>query len=120
MAYQYVLSSVQSSEGRTGKSLSDEEILKVVEKEIKSLNEMVSVGNAKNSEDIMASTLSKLLPEKVSVDQYETIVRSTAKTLRVTSVKDMGKVMSEIKKVYGSTVDGKLMSDVVKKILTSI
>jgi len=125
-AYQYVKSAIQTTEGRDtvlpdGKVvptvLSDVDVLKVIEKEIKSLNEMIENKIAHNNESEMVTVLLKLLPAKVEVSQYDSIVTTAITTVGATTPKDMGKVMAEIKKVYGSTVDNKVISDVVKSKL---
>lgn len=119
-AYQYVLSAVQAIEGRNGKALTDEEVLVVVGKEIKALNDMIASGGAKNNEQEMVNVLTALLPSKVSTDLYGNIVTESITLVGATGPKDMGKVMAEIKKKYGSTVDSKLMSEIVKNTLNTI
>jgi len=125
-AYQYVKSAIQALEGRDtvlpdGKHvptvLSDADVLKVVEKEIKSLNEMITNKIDKNNEAGMVEVLLKLLPAKVDASQYDAIVVAAIATVGAATPKDMGKVMGEIKKLYGSTVDTKAISEIVKSKL---
>ena len=116
-AYQYVLSAVHASEGREPKYLDGDQILKLVEKEIKSLNEMIDLGIDKNDEKTMVEVLSQLLPEKISVDKYPEIVQYAINNVGAVNVKDMGKVMGEIKTLYGSTVDNKVISGLVRENL---
>lgn len=120
MAYQYVMSSIQASEGRINKDLNEEEIFKIIEKEIKSLNEMINVGIAKNGEYTMVEVLSKLLPEKIDIEKYDEIVSDAIALVSATNMKDMGKVMGNIKQKYGSTVDNKQIIEIVKAKLATI
>lgn len=57
------------------------------------------------------------LPKVLSEEETETAVESIISKLEVSTMKDMGKVMGEMKRQYGATIDGKLTSDIVKKLL---
>lgn len=118
MAYQYVMSAIQTVEGRSGKDITDDEVFKIIEKEIKSLKEMVECGNAKNDEEKMVDTLLKLLPEKIDVSKYNEIVHGILLEVSASSIKDMGNVMSRIKTIYGSSVDNKIISNIVRSKLS--
>lgn len=57
------------------------------------------------------------LPKQLSLDEIEQEVDNTIKELNVTSIKEMGKVIKTLKEKYGASIDGKMLSDIVKQKL---
>ena len=58
------------------------------------------------------------MPKQLSVEEIETIVKEVIETVGATSIKDMGSVMKASKEKIGAAADGKIISDVVKKLLS--
>lgn len=57
------------------------------------------------------------LPKQLSLEEIEQEVDNTIKELNVTSIKEMGKVIKTLKEKYGASIDGKMLSDIVKQKL---
>lgn len=117
MALQYVLSAIQSVEGRGGGELNEDQILKIIEKEIKSLKEIIDLNIDKNNEKIMVDFLEKLLPAKINIDRYDAIIENALDEVTAIMMQDMGRVIAKIKERYGSTLDYKIVSQKVKEKL---
>ena len=62
--------------------------------------------------------MSKYLPQKMSREELENVVRDIIEALKdIHSEVQIGKVMSVLKNSYGGTYDGKLASEIVRKEL---
>ena len=57
------------------------------------------------------------LPKQLSLEEIEQEVDNTIKELNVTSIKEIGKVIKTLKEKYGASIDGKMLSDIVKQKL---
>jgi len=99
--------------GRTmngGKQLSDDEAIKVIRKMSENAKEL---GN-----DVEVQILDKYLPQMLGELQIKTIIGGIIQTNGFSGMQDMGKVMSEIKKLpMSAQIDGKISSRLVKEIL---
>jgi uncharacterized protein YqeY len=65
-----------------------------------------------------ASIIETYLPKMLSEDEVEFIIETIMVDNGFSSIKDMGKVMSELKNLYNGQYDGKLASDLIKKHLS--
>lgn len=96
-------------ENNYGKNLSDDEIIRLLKKFKEEAVEM------KNDTEvyILDQYLPKMLDETELTDAIKEIITSNG----LSGMKDMGKVMGELKSKYGSNYDGKLASQIVKNSL---
>lgn len=101
---------IENISKRLGDELSDEDILKIIKK-MKENAELM-----KNDSEI--EILNEYLPVVLGEKQTETIVAGIITKNKYHSMKDMGKVMSELKK-YGTQIDSKISSQIVKRLLTT-
>ena len=62
--------------------------------------------------------VSRYLPEEMNEEEIINIVKTSIKNIGATTVKDMGKVMSDIKKTHESSIDMSLVSKHVKNFLS--
>jgi len=106
--------------------LSDQEIEVVVAREIKKRKESVELYRAGSREDLAhdeeqeIEILSKYLPEQISEEELSAKVEAKIAELGAQNdPKAMGQVISALKTEFGSTVDGKLLSETVKAKLIS-
>jgi len=103
----------------------DQEVLQAIEKFIKNANEVKEI-LLKNNKDVSnveneIKVLSKYLPQKMSYNELESVVRDIIEALKdINSEVQMGKVMSVLKNSYGGTYDGKIASEIVKKEIVQI
>lgn len=108
------------------KVLTEEEILNVVAKEVKKRKEALPEYENAGRQDIVDALkreieiLSKYLPEQLSKDEIRKIIEEAVKITQATGMKDMGKVMQEAKKSTQAKADGKVVSDVVKEVLSNM
>ena len=107
-----------------GAELDDAGVLDVVRALRKQRNESIEQYRAGGREDLAAQEerekelLEAYLPAAPDRAQIESVVRDAIREIGATSVKDMGKVMNAAKpKLTGA--DGKLLSEVVRGLLTS-
>ena len=71
----------------------------------------------KEKEEI--EVLINYLPEQLSAEQTEKIVQDTVSSVDATSMRDMGKVMGQLKSKLEGRTDMRIVSELVKKILSS-
>ena len=62
--------------------------------------------------------VSRYLPEEMNEEEIINIVKTSIKNIGATTVKDMVKVMSDIKKTHESSIDMSLVSKHVKNFLS--
>jgi len=98
----------------------DKEVLQVIEKFIKNANEVKNIllKNNKDTCNVISEilVLSKYLPQKMSYNELENVVRDIIEALKdINSEVQIGKVMSVLKNSYGGMYDGKIASEIVKK-----
>lgn len=114
--------SLASIEGKSA-DLSDQEIISIIQKEVKKRNESIASFRSggredlANKEQIEANVLQTYLPSQLSDEDLLKIIKDTIKELGAVSISDMGKVIgSVIGKVQGQA-DGGRISQLVKKEL---
>ncbi len=70
-----------------------------------------------NGELAEIAVIERFLPEQLSDDQVEAIIKAIVERTGAASMKDMGKVMAEATKELAGKTDNKLVSALVKKLL---
>ncbi|MDD5194760.1 MAG: GatB/YqeY domain-containing protein [Candidatus Omnitrophica bacterium] len=105
--------------------LEDNEVLTVLAKNKKRLEDAKSTLGASSAGDFLEKTekeiviLSEYLPKKITDSELSLIVEEAVKAMGASSIKDMGRVMKEVLAKVGVTADSKTVSDMVKKRLSS-
>ena len=64
------------------------------------------------------SILNQYMPEPLTLEELEVIIKETASEINATSKKDMGRLMKEIKEQVGVRADGKTISQLVNQLLS--
>ncbi|HSM23820.1 MAG TPA: GatB/YqeY domain-containing protein, partial [Anaerolineaceae bacterium] len=106
-----------------GKLLSDEEVISIIHKEIKSRHEVIESAKMNNRQDLIDEAendikiLEKFLPEGLSEDQILSIVKSAIVEVDANSPADMGKVMKVVLPKIAGRAPGNLISQIVKELL---
>jgi len=104
--------------------LSEEEVIEVISSEIKKRKESISAYEKGNRKDLVREEkreleiLKKYLPEQLSLKEIEKMAKEVIKDLKAKDIKDMGKVMKELMPRLKGRADGKLVSEIVKSLLT--
>ena len=93
--------------------LTETEVIKLLQKFKKNLE---TVNDDKSKEEI--KILDEYLPAQMSESDIEKVIQSIIVTNNYSTMKDMGKIMGDFNKEYSGKADNKLVSQVVKKILT--
>ena len=100
----------------------DEEVISVIKKTIKNLEEVIRVANV--AEAVwLAITEREILKQYLPLQMTELVLTEIIEAMiaehQVTNMKGMGLIMKELKAHYGGEYDGKMASDIVKKLLSS-
>jgi len=96
------LSSIKNTEIDKGKLLSDEEVISIIHKEIKSRNEVVESAKLNNRQDLIDEAeldkriLFSFLPKGLSEDEIVAIIKECIVEVDAHSAADMGKVMKVV------------------------
>jgi len=70
-------------------------------------------------EEAEASVIEAYLPEQMSIGEIEKIISSVIEKVGAKAPSDMGKVMGAATKELAGKADGKVISEIVKKLLNN-
>ena len=126
--YRLVLSGIKDLDisnrsGPNKKVTDDEDIKRLLNKMIKQRIESIDIYKKNNRKDLLEieeqelEILSGYLPKKLSEEETRKICEEIVSKLGASSLKDMGKVMGELKKNYSDTLDFSKAGSLLKEIL---
>ena len=126
--YRLILSAIKDLDisnrsGPNKKDTDDDDIKKLLKKMIKQRAESIDVYKKNNREDLLKieenehKILSDYLPKQLSEEETKKICSEVAQKIGASSIKDMGKVMGELKKNYSDTLDFSKAGSILKEIL---
>jgi uncharacterized protein YqeY len=115
LALECVLATVQERENRENITMGSQDILKVIEKERSKFVEAIPHGPA--IYEICAEYLSELLPKKMTETEMYAAVQEIIAKIQSPTSRDMGAVISEMKKRYGAAFDAKTGSAIIGSLL---
>jgi len=104
-------------------ALTSEVELKILQKEVKQRKEaaeqfMVQGAQEMADEEIAQSKIiEKFLPEPMSEEEIKKVVEETITATGAESIKDMGKVIGIASKKLAGKAEGKIIAQIVKKLL---
>ena len=105
--------------------LSETETIQVLKKVIKRNQESYDQFIKAGSDELAAQDKKEMdiiksyLPEEMSEADVINLVKSSIANSKAETIKDMGKVMADIKKTNGESIDMSLVSKYVKQLLSS-
>lgn len=111
------------AQGKRDTGLSDEDIEKVIAREVKKRNESITIYEQNGRPELAeterkeAEVLAKYLPEQLSEDELRVIVQAKITELGIADAKGMGQVIGAVKQQVGNTADGALLARIVKESL---
>lgn len=114
----------ETSEGRTSKELTPEEEISLLQKLIKQRKESVEIYLKNGKEDLAKieqeeiQVIEKYLPQPLTQEELEAIIKEVVNQENATSIKDMGKVMKSLQPKVMGRADNKLISEIIKKHLS--
>ena len=126
--YRLVLSGIKDLDisnrsGPNKKDTDDEDIKKLLNKMIKQRSESIDIYKKNNRKDLLEieeqelEILSGYLPKKLSEEETRKICEEIVSKLGASSLKDMGKVMGELKKQYSDNLDFAKAGALLKELL---
>ena len=106
-----------------GKTLSEDDVLALLQKMIKSRQESLDIYEKNNRPELAdkerfeISVISSYLPSQMSEAEVAEAIRAVVAELGATTIKDMGKVVAALKTKYAGRMDFGKASAVVKAAL---
>ena len=104
--------------------IDDAAILSLLQSMIKQRRESIDMYQKGNRADLVAAEQSEIdiiqsfLPKQMSDEEVKAAIEAIVKEVGATSIKDMGKVMGVATKQLAGQADGRLISTLVKKLLS--
>ncbi len=105
-------------------SLADQETIEIISSEMKKRRESIEGYKKGNREDlakqeeIEMEILKSYLPEQLSDEELEKIIKEAVESAGAETLKDMGKVMAEVMPKVKGKAEGQRVSSAVKEILS--
>ena len=126
--YRLILSSIKDLDisnrsGPNKKETDDEDIKKLFKKMVKQRAESIDIYKKNKRSDLLEveqkeyNIISGFLPKQLSEDDTKKICEETISNLGATSIKDMGRVMGELKKKYADEIDFAKAGVLLKQLL---
>ena len=105
------------------KEIKDTDIIGILKKMIKQRNESREVYKKAGRSELLEietkeiNVISIFLPKQLSEEETKKICEEAVKSVGASSMKDMGKVMGELKSKYSDTLDFSKVSGIIKGLL---
>ena len=128
--YRLILSSIKDLDisnrsGPNKKETDDEDIKKLLKKMMKQRTESIDIYKKNNRSDLLEieqnefNILSSFLPKQLNDEDTKKICEETISKLGASSIKDMGKVMGELKKKHADEIDFSKAGALLKQLLNT-
>lgn len=104
--------------------LTNADVTKIIQKQIKQRVESEDIYRAANRNELADKEmkeriiLEEYIPKPLNDEELLNSINEIIATFNATTIKDMGKVMSELNKQYSGRIDGKKASTIIKEKLT--
>ena len=126
--YRLIISSIKDLDianrsGSNKKETNDEDVKKLLKKMIKQRDESIEIYKKNNRQDLLEveqkehDILSSFLPKQLTEEETKKICSDLVNSLGANSIKDMGKVMGELKKNYSDNLDFAKAGSLLKELL---
>jgi len=122
-ALRLLLSAFKQVEVDERKELSDEDISKIIQKQVKQRQDSAAQFKEAGRDDLLVKEESEInifmayMPKQLDDTEIETAVKEIIEKVGATTMKDMGKVMGMASKGLAGKADGKRINECVKKLL---
>ena len=128
--YRLILSSIKDLDisnrsGTNKKETDDEDIKKVLKKMVKQRAESIDIYKKNNRTDLLEveqneyNILTRFLPKQLSEEETKKICGEIISKLEANSIRDMGKVMGELKKLHADKIDFAKAGPLIKELLNN-
>ena len=114
---------ISNRSGAEKKETGEDEIKKFLKKMIKQRSESIEVYKKNNRKDLLeieegeVAVISGYLPKQLSEDDTKRICSELISSTGANSIKDMGRVMGELKKNHADTIDFGKAGAILKELL---
>ena len=114
---------VIASRTKENKGISDQDITGLLKKMVKQRNESCEVYKKAGRTELLESEtkeieiISSFLPKQLSDDETKKICVEIVTKIEASSIKDMGKVMNELKKTHADVLDFSKVGSILKTVL---
>jgi len=126
--YRLILSAIKDIDivnrsGPNKKETDDGDVKKILKKMIKQRVESIDIYKKNNRKDLLEveqkehDILSSFLPKQLTEEETKKICSELVNSLGASSIKDMGKVMGELKKNYSDNLDFAKAGSLLKELL---
>ena len=126
--YRLIISSIKDLDilnrsGPNKKQIDDEDIKKLLKKMVKQRAESIEIYKKNNRNDLLDveqneyDILTSFLPKQLGDEETKKICEEIISKLRANSIKDMGKVMGELKKQHADEIDFAKAGGLLKQLL---
>ncbi len=126
--YRLILSSIKDLDiinrsGPNKKETDDDDIKKLLKKMVKQRAESIDIYKKNNRKDLLEveqtehDILTSFLPKQLSDEETKKICEEIISKLNASSIKDMGKVMGELKKEHADEIDFAKAGGLLKQLL---
>lgn len=101
----------------------DDKVIEILAKEVKQRRDSLVEFEKGNRQDLVDETKAEIeillqyLPQQLTEEEIRKIVIKSAEKLGTSSIKDMGKLMAEVRPQVSGRADGKVVSQIVKDYL---
>jgi uncharacterized protein YqeY len=108
---------------KENKEVSDQDVISILKKMIKQRNESCEVYKKAGRIELLEietkeiEIISSFLPKQLSEEDTKKLCEEVIKKVGAGSLKDMGKVMGELKKTHGDVLDFSKVGSIIKVIL---
>ncbi|MGI8658710.1 MAG: GatB/YqeY domain-containing protein [Candidatus Limnocylindria bacterium] len=108
-----------------GRELTDDEVMGVLTKQVKQRRESIAMYREAGREDraaleeAEAAILAEFLPQQLTEPEVEALVRAAIAETGAASPSDLGKVMGRVSAQTRGRADGRMVSDLVRRLLAS-
>jgi uncharacterized protein YqeY len=122
-AVQMVRAAVLQVEKDNKVSLDDDGVLEIIAKEVKKRRDSLSEFEKSGREDLIGTIKSEIeillqyLPQQLTEEELEAIVRQAVKDTGASSPRDLGKIMQAVMPQVKGRADGKVINEIAKRIL---
>ena len=116
---------IMNRSGPNKKDTDDEDIKKLLKKMVKQRAESIDIYKKNNRTDLLEveqneyNILTGFLPKQLGEEETKKICAEVISKLGASSVKDMGKVMGELKKLHADEIDFAKAGPLIKELLNN-
>jgi len=124
-AVRMVIAAIQRAEVETSEPLGDAEIVALIRKEVKRREEAVEMMREAGREELVPGEVVELdilrayLPALMSEEAVTELVKQKIDELGASTMRDMGRVMGSVMPVVKGKADGKMVNQVVRRLLSA-